>query len=377
VILKYSYKGQIEKDPWEFTTDTFDRINLFVGISGSGKSRFLNLLFNMARSVSKSLPFSHGKWEIEFLIDDVQYRWELNVNNKEEPQPFIEHEKLTLTSNEDVVILIDRNRESFLFKGTKLPKLPRNKPGIALLNEEESILPIYNHFTHIQRRLFYESGLRDAMSYEAVPLHIIENIRKEKNIELIWKQELTVNTKMFLMKELYPELYDIAINNFINIFPFIKQCDVKATRARGVPIAPDSLMVTFCIKEKGIQNWLNLADLSSGMQKVLLIITDILLLPRNSTYIIDEYENSLGINAIDFLPDFLITYARKESQFFITTHHPYLINSMPIEYWRIFHREGSSVVVKNGSELKERYGKSKQKAFVQLINDPLYTGNEL
>ena len=377
MILTYNYTGQSEKNPWQFNTDTFDRINLFVGISGSGKSRFLNLLFNMARSVSKSLAFSHGKWEIEFLIDDLNYKWELNVNDREELQPFIEHEKLTLTSNEDEVILIDRNRENFLFKGSKLPKLPRNIPGIALLNEEESIVPIYNHFTHIQRRLFHESGLRDAMSYEAVPLHIIKDIQREKNIELIWKQELTVNTKMYLMKELYPELYNVAIENFINIFPFIKECDVKPIQAKDVPMAPNSLMVAFSVKEKGVKSWINLAELSSGMQKVLLIITDILLLPKNSTYIIDEYENSLGINAIDFLPDFLITYAREKSQFFITTHHPYLINSMPIEYWRIFHREGSSVVVKNGSELKERYGKSKQKAFVQLINDPLYTGDEL
>ena len=377
MILTYNYKGHSEKDPWEFNTDTFDRINLFVGISGSGKSRFLNLLFNMAHSVSKSLPFSLGSWEIEFLIDDQNYRWELTVDDKKELEPFIEHEQLTITSNNEVITLIDRNRDEFLFKNSSLPKLPRNITGISLLNEEESILPIYNHFTHIQRRLFHESGLRDAISYEAVPIPIIENIRRKKNIELIWKQELTVNTKMYLMKELYPELYKSAIENFINVFPFINKCDVKPVQAPGVPMAPNTLMVSFCVKETGVKNWINLAELSSGMQKVLLIITDILLLPKNSTYIIDEYENSLGINAIDFLPDFLITNASEESQFFITTHHPYLINSMPVEYWRIFHREGSSVVVKNGSELKERYGKSKQKAFVQLINDPLYTGDQL
>ena len=108
------------------------------------------------------------------------------------------------------------------------------------------------------------------------------------------------------------------------------------------------------------------------MQKVLLIITDILTLPGDCVYIIDEYENSLGINAIDFLPSFLIDHAGN-NQFFITTHHPCLINNMPIKNWRIFSRQGSDVHIKVGEEFETRFGKSKQKAFIQLINDPIYT----
>ncbi len=87
---------------------------------------------------------------------------------------------------------------------------------------------------------------------------------------------------------------------------------------------------------------------------------------------IDEYENSLGINAIDFLPQFILDNG-KDIQFFITTHHPYLINQMPIKDWLVFHREGSTVKNKSGIELEGLYGKSKQQAFVQLINDPFYS----
>ena len=115
---------------------------------------------------------------------------------------------------------------------------------------------------------------------------------------------------------------------------------------------------------------LPLNELSSGMQKVLLIVTDILTLPGDSVYIIDEYENSLGVNAIDFLPSFLIDHAGN-NQFFITTHHPYLINNMPIKNWRIFTRQGPNVRIILGEELESRLGKSKQKAFIQLINDPI------
>ncbi len=111
------------------------------------------------------------------------------------------------------------------------------------------------------------------------------------------------------------------------------------------------------------------------MQKVLLIITDILTLPAGSIYIIDEYENSLGVNAIDFLPQFLMDHG-ESVQFIITTHHPYLINNMPINSWRIFHRVGSVVSIKQGSEFQQKFGVSKQQAFIQLLNDPFYSGNE-
>ncbi len=117
-----------------------------------------------------------------------------------------------------------------------------------------------------------------------------------------------------------------------------------------------------------------LHDLSSGMQKVLLIITDIITLPNNSIYIIDEYENSLGINAINFLPDFIISNG-KDSQFITTSHHPYLINNIPVTDWQIFSRCGSTVTVKGGNELIGKYNKSKQDAFIQLMNDPAYTGS--
>ena len=108
------------------------------------------------------------------------------------------------------------------------------------------------------------------------------------------------------------------------------------------------------------------------MQKVLLLLTDITTLIDNSIYMIDEYENSLGVNAIDFLPDFLAEYSGS-NQFLITTHHPYLINNMPINNWRIFHQTGSDVIIKDGAEIAERYGKSKQQAFIQLLNDPYYS----
>jgi predicted ATPase len=107
------------------------------------------------------------------------------------------------------------------------------------------------------------------------------------------------------------------------------------------------------------------------MQKVLLIIADVINSPADIIYMVDEYENSLGVNAIDFLPPFVGECGGKR-QFIVTTHHPLLINAIPISDWFVFHRKGTQIRVTHGNELVEKYGKSKQQRFIQLINDPIY-----
>jgi len=178
---------------------------------------------------------------------------------------------------------------------------------------------------------------------------------------------------MFLLKEGFPQLYKLAVDTFKQVFTSITECDVRILKNTPIGIKAEGVVPVFAIKEKKVEKKIPLHELSSGMQKVLLIIADIITLPKGSIYLMDEYENSLGINAIDFLPQFLVDHG-KDIQFFITTHHPYLINSMPMKTWRVFHRDGSKVFIKSGVEFEQKYGKSKQKAFIQLINDPFYAG---
>jgi hypothetical protein len=224
----------------------------------------------------------------------------------------------------------------------------------------------------MMRRSFYDAGLRDAIALQSVPPEVINNLKEDTSLEQIFSLDFAVSAKMFLLERFYPKLYQAALKSFIEVFPFIQEGKIQFVTGAHSPLPTGEQLPLFSIKERGVQRWLPLAELSSGMQKVLLIITDILTLPGDSVYIIDEYENSLGVNAIDFLPSFLIDHAGN-NQFFITTHHPYLINNVPIKAWRIFTRQGSDVHIRLGEEFEARFGKSKQKAFIQLINDPIYT----
>jgi predicted ATPase len=194
-----------------------------------------------------------------------------------------------------------------------------------------------------------------------------------KNIQRLTVEEIDFHNKLNILKRIDTDGFTKVIDLIKTAFPFIENADVlnisQVIPAFNVPIQTP----VFCIKEKNISKWIPCNDISSGMQKLFLLILDTYLLRDIGILFIDEYENSLGINAINFLPD-LINSISDNCQFIITSHHPYIINTIPIEAWKVFHRKGTDVNITPGKDLKEKYSKSKQEYFVQLINDPLYKG---
>ncbi len=379
MISSYYYRDA-EAEAWEFEESSFDRINLLVGASGSGKTRFLNTLFNIANTVVQGTPFRIGQWRLSVSTEAYEYQWEYegtgDISIATKPRELRINRDIVkrkqIKGNADYEMVVDRRSEDFIFSGSKLPKLQKDRLSITLLKEEEAISPLYDVFAKVQRRSFHAEGLLDAQAIIALSPEVIQKATAE-GLEGLWKGEYPLNAKLFFLKNSFPSLYELAVETFRGVFTTITDCDVQEMKNPRVRIDTRGILPAFFIKEKGVNRWVPLQELSSGMQKVLLIVTDILTLPRGSIYLIDEYENSLGVNAIDFLPQFIVDHG-ENIQFFITTHHPYLINSMPMKNWRVFRRVGSKVSIKPGSEFEEKYGKSKQRAFTQLINDPFYLG---
>ncbi|MDS9399215.1 AAA family ATPase, partial [Aphanizomenon flos-aquae NRERC-008] len=120
--------------------------------------------------------------------------------------------------------------------------------------------------------------------------------------------------------------------------------------------------VTINIKEKRVNDWIE--NISSGMLKTFMYISELSLSPEGAVILIDEFENSLGVNCIDSVTDLILE--NRDLQFFITSHHPYIINNISPAYWKIVTRTGGLVSVKNSEYF--HISNSRQKAFIDLIN---------
>jgi AAA15 family ATPase/GTPase len=374
LLLSYEYKDS-NKGGWQFSKISLKKINLFVGASGSGKTRFLNSLLNVASFIHKNDNFRSGIWDILFCINKINYRWQFEGVEKgvNETDKIVVFDRLSI-QNEDKseTELYVRTDSSFLFNNQTLPKLPKNSTGIFLLKDEDQIAPVHAGFANILRRSFFGSDLQLACSITNLPNELLINSKNKLGIPANQTWDIPLNVKLYLLQKDNKRVFNSLIEQYKAIFPLIEDVSFADGTKLLSGLANGNIPV-FSIKERLVDQPIMLHDISSGMQKVLLILADIVTMQPGSIYVIDEYENSLGLNAINFLPGFLADFSDK-SQFIITSHHPYLINHMPIANWHMFYRTGSHVVIESGDQLALKYGMSKQDAFIQLINDPAYTG---
>ncbi len=77
-------------------------------------------------------------------------------------------------------------------------------------------------------------------------------------------------------------------------------------------------------------------------------IAELYLCSDSTLILIDEFENSLGINCIDELTNSIVT-AERNLQFIITSHHPYIINNIDYTHWKVVTRKAGAVVAHSAS----------------------------
>lgn len=370
-ITKYFFRD-VEAPGWEFDPVVFKELNLLVGNTATGKTRMLNTIFSLGSFVA-SKQFKLGSWKLAFEHAGVEYGWTITTQPKAllDSEGVIEEERLIKYENGKEVTLIERSKNDFLFQDAQLPKLALDETSISLLREEAAIRPIFEAFSMIMRRRFFHDALTKVSELQPVPSALIKELEKSRKIEHVFKANMNLNATLFLLERYFHSEYRRIVDKYLEVFPFLKEAQIKELSDIHPDIATSTPIPLFSVRERNSANWIPVIELSSGMQKVLLILADLSIFPDGGVYLIDEYENSLGQNAIEFLPSYLEEFSR-EIQFFITSHHPFLINAIPTKNWYVFHREGMRVKIRYGEELEERFGKSRQQAFIQLINDPFF-----
>lgn len=366
-IISYSaYSGD---ESLIFHELKFETLNLLVGDSATGKTRLLNTIFNAGVFATHKEGNRHGMWDMVFEHKSIVYHWKVATQKNNEDVTILVENIIRIEDGNEVSI-VKRTTDSFYYNDSLMPKLSPKESAINMLKDEELIKPLHEAFSLIIRRNFSGGALEEQTAFQAIPNKLIEKLKKSRKMKDVFEFSSNLSGKLYILSKLHEDKYIRICNYFKSIFPFVTELMLFNSDKFGF-IAPQNIPV-FALKEKGIEDWIPINDFSSGMVKVLLLLTDIETFPEDGVvYLIDEIENSLGISSINSFPSLLLDNDTS-SQFIITSHHPYIINKVPISNWIVLHRTGKEVFVKQGNELESKYGQSKQKAFVQLINDPFY-----
>ena len=357
---------------WKLETlELLPRLNLLVGISGAGKTKILQVI-NSLKAIANGSSFNGIEWEVCFSIDDeTKYHWSgkfqqivktpiFDTDSEEEDKIKIISETLKYADK----FIIKRSYSEIYFNNQKTPKLSPFQSVIELLDQEDVISPIKEALDKITlTKLDF-----DLEKIWRLPLSILNKYENKSFLYLKESDDLPIPGKLTMVYRIFPEHFQKIKNTFIEIFPQVldvKLDNITDITDTNIPSAFSQFLKeanTISIKEKGVNRWIT--NISSGMFKTLMYISYLYLSPNYSVILIDEFENSLGINCIDSVTDLILNHSN--SQFIVTSHHPYIINNISPSNWKIVTRKGSVVTVKNAKDY--HIPDSRQKAFIDLIN---------
>lgn len=356
---------------WKLETTLFSNLTLLVGISGVGKTQILDAIWRV-KQIAGGGPSNGVQWSLAFSTNGDDYCWTGEYENKPVPEeelslwtepevgenrPKIVAEELTLNGRK----IVQRNASEILLRGQKTPKLSSFESVLNILSEEEDIQPASKGLKQIIRSDFssyrghrYHPDIRD----------FNKMLKGQVTLEEIQQSSLASQLKVALVHQCTPTVFDKIKEGFVAIFPQVEDIRFEPPKGGGFPPIFEEYPL-LQIKERGVKGWIQQAKISSGMYKTFMHMSEMFLWPSGTVVLIDEFENSLGVNCIDVLTEDLLQENRT-LQFIVTSHHPYIINNISSKYWKVVTRKGGVVSTHDAEDLN--ISASSHKAFLQLLN---------
>ncbi len=368
---------------WRLEETSFSQLNLLVGVSGAGKTRILEAFHDVRRAAlsgARGIPSS--SWTLTVEAEGACYTWEaetkvtravLLTGARDLPSSDMESDARFVreTVYRDGEQLLDRSSE-FLFQNQRLPRLPDWQGAIHLLQSEDAIGPLHSA---LRRWQFAD------LPFPLAGTAIIDLSGAGKTLERYSTVEELRNAnglgtlvKLYVLQENFRELFESVCERYREIFPTVSDLEIASYRKLGWKPEMDAVSMdqrlTVGLDEQGIDGRV-VQDLSAGMMKVLVYLTELALAPPGSVFLVDELENSLGINCLPEIADYFLEKSR-DVQFILTSHHPQVINKIPSDHWKLVTRRGSIVRILDGPSIPELQTASPLRKFTQLINLPQY-----
>jgi ABC-type lipoprotein export system ATPase subunit len=348
---------------WQFSDLKLENLTLLVGASGVGKTRILDcilelklLAFNYSNGLDRRARVKAIEWSVEFtLVDGQVYEWNGTRNKK----GYFEKEGIGV----DGITIANRIGSAVVLENDIELKLNNDASLLYLLGENDVIKPILEAFrTIIYSNWELYSTMRDLthLMNESQLGQYGETIDEIRTL----KEDSTF--KLFLAKRAGLPIVDEIKQRFIDIFPFVEDVLVDIEKLMPYDGGEEEFMkIHIYLKEVGVKEPVHHSQVSSGMYRTFLLLCDLYLSPDGTVFLIDEFENSLGINCIDEVTTVLQSFRNRNLQFIITSHHPYIINNIHYKNWKLVTRRGGEVIAQDASDLID-FSMSRQQAFMQL-----------
>ena len=360
-ILSLEYQ---DADGWTLEPMKLSGFNLLVGVSGAGKTRIVQAIERVcALALGKTIFGSRGAtFTIELEHDGCPWRWEADFGLTADPLDVlaVPASMVRIRSERierDEKPFVERTSDRFVFDKQELPRLTRTNSAIVTLREEPAMAPLATAFSRcVYRVLNVQPFVASELPDPPVKYDSVDRLGADFSLPLL--------NKALLLSEQFPEAFSGVQEAFRDAFPSVE----KLMATRDIRPWPDVLPKLEAIEAGTV---IPFVVLSSGMQRYLSFLIHLSFAPRGTVVLIDELEASFGINCLPAATDFLMSRA-PDLQLILTSHHPYIIEQIPMRHWKVVTRKGSRVRVLDSADIPALQKSSHLDAFLRLINLPEY-----
>jgi hypothetical protein len=368
-----SFKFSNNKENWHIQEVKFENLNLLVGGSGVGKTRILKAL-ELIRDVAlgSNRNLDNLEWSINFSHLEQNYRWELksssskkeeiSLNVNESKQTEIVYEKLVRYDDDSELEILIRTISDSKFNNKDLPKLKRTESAITLFSEEDLIIPVDQAFKQLIFNFETFQRVMFRIDSDILTTYLDEEAINPPSLFKYVFADVPAIIKAFYLQKFLPDVFNEIKEYYIDIFSEVNNVRVSSERDSDA-----DFMLFFEIQENSAEDWIPQQRISSGMFRTLIFLVEVITAPEESVILIDEFENSLGINCMAELTDFILDKS-SDIQFILTSHHPYIINNIPWDNWQIVNKSGNKVRVRKAPDIPELNTASSLDKFTQLVN---------
>ncbi|MCX4244071.1 AAA family ATPase [Paraliomyxa miuraensis] len=395
-ILRFEFQDD-SRSPWHLEPVEFSELTLLVGISGAGKTLTLNSIAAVcAAARGRNSGLYDCRWAIEIATDAGTLTWRATTGGappiqavttrvhvdvddasgsgvefhgeRRSPPTFVEE----LIQDAEGRSLVHRTKGEIRLAGSDRPiRMKDSESVVSLLQDEETMAPLFQALRKVHR-----SSPAQWSYIPFDPNRVRQLEESTDSVEALREATIPIGQKAYLLQRRFGSEFAAVLDAYREIFPQVREIKIGPTSELGLRSTEDEQSTSYeflgiAIEENGVGSAISWENMSSGMRRTLRHLFELELSPRGTVLLVDEYENSMGVNCLDAVTERLLSPSR-DLRLIITSHHPYVINNVPMNLWRVVTRKGSNVRIVPASEIPELDTRSKQDAFIRLLNAAEY-----
>lgn len=332
----------------------FLKLSLLVGKSAAGKTRILNVITEHILHVLGSRELERGtSFRMQFRVGTSAvsqcYIWKIVTSADSSLQldsgVRIVEESLTEFGGK---IIFRRNASMLSVDGyERVPQIQPNRSVLNVYQANEPFRTIYDGMATMS------TTYAQNIAYQPIPRDIFKTVQETIARAKVNKQPVRemalqrlhypLGLLLYLAQEVASAAYEEFMDDLQAIFPDIDEVSLRPSSSGDN---------AFYLAIRQGERWITQQDVSSGMMRTMYILATLHLRDDSTVIMIDELENSLGVNCLDEVVDrMMLATVESNVQLILTSHHPYIINNIPVGNWLVVSQNAGIVESRSAEDI--------------------------